>query len=79
MELRMPKLGMEMTEGILSRWLAENGSRVEAGQPIYEVETEKIENEVSSPAAGTITRLAEAGETYPVGAVLGRIDTDSPG
>jgi pyruvate/2-oxoglutarate dehydrogenase complex dihydrolipoamide acyltransferase (E2) component len=79
MELRMPKLGMEMTEGILSCWLTENGSWVEAGQPIYEVETEKIENEVTSPAAGTITRLADPGETYPVGALLGRIETDAPG
>jgi pyruvate/2-oxoglutarate dehydrogenase complex dihydrolipoamide acyltransferase (E2) component len=74
MELRMPKLGMEMTEGILSRWLVEDGAEVEAGQPIYEVETEKIENEVAAPVRGTLQREARAGETYEVGALLGRLD-----
>lgn len=75
----MAKLGMEMTEGILTRWLADDGSLVEVGQAIYEVETEKIENEVTSPAAGRLTGLAVAGETYPVGAVIGRIETDPSG
>jgi pyruvate/2-oxoglutarate dehydrogenase complex dihydrolipoamide acyltransferase (E2) component len=74
MELRMPKLGMEMTEAVLSRWLVDDGAEVEAGQPIYEVETEKIENEVAAPVSGTLHREASAGETYEVGALLGRLD-----
>jgi pyruvate/2-oxoglutarate dehydrogenase complex dihydrolipoamide acyltransferase (E2) component len=74
MDLRMPKLGMEMTEAVLSRWLVDDLAHVEEGQAIYEVETEKAENEVAAPAAGTLRQDARAGETYEVGALLGRID-----
>jgi pyruvate/2-oxoglutarate dehydrogenase complex dihydrolipoamide acyltransferase (E2) component len=74
MEIRMPKLGMEMTEGVLSRWLVDDGVAVEDGQPIYEVSTEKIENEVAAPSSGRLEHLARAGDTYSVGALLGRIE-----
>lgn len=69
----MPKLGMEMTEGTLSRWLVEDGADVEQGQPIYEVETEKIENEVCAPEAGRLHQSAQAGAVYSVGSLLGHL------
>jgi pyruvate/2-oxoglutarate dehydrogenase complex dihydrolipoamide acyltransferase (E2) component len=75
MVIRMPKLGMEMTEGVLSRWLVEDGATVEKGQPIYEIETEKVENEISATEAGQLRQTALAGETYAVGALLGRLDS----
>ncbi len=74
MELRMPKFGMEMTEGTLSRWLAEDGASIEKGQPIYEVETEKVENEVCAPEAGRLEQTAEAGTVYKVGDLLGYVE-----
>jgi pyruvate/2-oxoglutarate dehydrogenase complex dihydrolipoamide acyltransferase (E2) component len=74
MDLFMPKLGMEMTEGILSRWFIEDGTTVAKGEPIYEVETEKVESEIESPASGTLRHLAEPGITYQVGDLLGRLD-----
>ena len=74
MEIRMPKLGMEMTEGLLSRWLVQDGDTVVKDQPIYEIETEKIESEVLAPAGGELRQLARAGSTYEVGALLGHLD-----
>jgi pyruvate dehydrogenase E2 component (dihydrolipoamide acetyltransferase) len=75
MELRMPKLGMEMTEALLVRWLVIDGSHVSKDQPIYEIETEKVENEVLCPASGVLNRIGEEGETYEVGALIATLDT----
>ncbi|MGO9343009.1 MAG: lipoyl domain-containing protein [Acidimicrobiales bacterium] len=69
----MPKLGMEMTEATLSRWLVEDGATVEKGQPMYEVETEKVESEVCAPEAGRIEQIAEAGTLLQVGDLLGHL------
>jgi pyruvate dehydrogenase E2 component (dihydrolipoamide acetyltransferase)/2-oxoglutarate dehydrogenase E2 component (dihydrolipoamide succinyltransferase) len=67
MLLRMPKIGMEMTEAVLARWLAADGAVVEKGQPLYEMETDKVTTEIESPAGGRLPRIAEEGVTYPVG------------
>jgi pyruvate dehydrogenase E2 component (dihydrolipoamide acetyltransferase)/2-oxoglutarate dehydrogenase E2 component (dihydrolipoamide succinyltransferase) len=67
MLLRMPKIGMEMTEAVLARWLAADGAVVEKGQPHYEMETDKVTTEIESPAGGRLRRIAEEGVTYPVG------------
>lgn len=71
----MPKLGMEMTEAVLARWLVVDGDAVVKDQPIYELETEKVESEIASPATGTLRQVAAAGSTYPVGELLGHLDT----
>lgn len=75
MEIRMPKLGMEMTEALLVRWLVDDGNRVDKEQRIYEIETEKVESEVLSPVSGTLRHLAPPGFTYAVGELLGYLDT----
>ena len=67
MLLRLPKIGMEMTEAVLARWLADEGAVVVAGQALYEMETDKVTNEVDAPAAGRLRRIAREGETYLVG------------
>jgi pyruvate/2-oxoglutarate dehydrogenase complex dihydrolipoamide acyltransferase (E2) component len=67
MLLRMPKIGMEMTEAVLARWLADDGALVDRGQPLYEMETDKVTTEIEAPAAGRLRRIAEVGVTYPVG------------
>jgi pyruvate/2-oxoglutarate dehydrogenase complex dihydrolipoamide acyltransferase (E2) component len=51
----------------------EDGADVEQGQPIYEVETEKIENEVCAPEAGRLHQSAQAGAVYSVGSLLGHL------
>lgn len=67
----MPKWGIEMQEGTITAWNVELGRRVEKGDPLLDVETEKIVNSVESPASGVLRRiLAEQGDTQPVGALI---------
>jgi len=73
-ELRMPKLGMTMTEAVLGEWLAEDGARIEVGMPLYSVETDKSTTEVEAQESGTLRRVAIAGETYAVGTLIGTIE-----
>ena len=73
-EILLPKIGFSMNEGVLSRWLVEDGATVEQGQPLYELESDKSLQEVEAPASGRLKILVAAtGETYPVGTVLGEI------
>ena len=51
-EIRIPKLGMEMTEATLAEWLVDDGARVEQDQPIYLLETDKVETEIPAPVSG---------------------------
>ena len=67
----MPKWGIEMTEGTINQWDVREGQLVEKGEPLLEVETEKIVNTVESPAAGVLRRIvAAAGDVRPVGALI---------
>lgn len=73
-ELRIPKLGMTMTEATLQEWLVPDGAQVTAGQPIYAIETDKSTTEVEAQEGGTLRQLALAEETYEVGALIGTIE-----
>lgn len=70
----MPSLGFDMTEGTVGRWLVGEGDRIEKGQAIAEIETEKATVEIEATASGTLTKIVvPAGRTVPVGTVIGRI------
>ena len=72
----LPKLGLTMDEGVVVAWLKNEGDRVEAGEILFEVETDKATMEVESPVAGYVRRLlAAAGETVPVTQVIALIST----
>lgn len=73
-QILLPKIGFSMNEGLLNEWLVSDGATVEEGQPIYAIESEKSVQEVESPASGTLKIIAQAGETYEVGTVLGEIN-----
>ena len=73
MEIRIPKLGVAMTEGTIVQWLVDDGAAVAAGEPLYVLETDKVENEIEAPAAGTLRIIAAAGGPYPVGTQVGEI------
>lgn len=67
----MPKWGLTMKEGKVVRWLKGEGESVEAGEPLFEVETDKITNSVESPASGVLSQIiVPEGETAQVQAVL---------
>ena len=73
-EVVLPKIGFSMTEGVLSEWLVPDGAPVAEGAPIYSVESDKSVTEVTAPASGTLRIHQKAGETYPVGTILGAIE-----
>ena len=76
-EFRLPDIGEGLTEAEIVRWLVPEGERVEADQPVVEVETDKAVVEIPSPYAGTVLRHGGAeGETIAVGAVLVVIGDD---
>ncbi len=72
-DILLPKLGFSMNEGTLAEWLVANGGEVKEGEPLFLLESDKSTNEVEAPASGTLEILAEVGQTYEVGTVLGRI------
>ncbi|MGE0667887.1 MAG: 2-oxo acid dehydrogenase subunit E2 [Sphingomonadales bacterium] len=69
----MPKWGLEMVEGTLAKWHVAEGTAVDKGQPIMDVETEKIANEVEADIGGVLRRVADEGQVIPVGGLLGVI------
>ena len=71
--LTIPKLQMSTTEGKLSEWLVEDGAMVQAGQPIYSLETDKSVQEIEAPESGKLVQNQPAGETYAVGTEIGEI------
>jgi pyruvate dehydrogenase E2 component (dihydrolipoamide acetyltransferase) len=73
-KLGMPKWGLSMTEGTVVEWLVDEGTELGKGDEVVEVESEKINNAIESPAEGVLRRrVAEEGEVLPVGGLLGVI------
>lgn len=74
MDVELPRLADTLTEGTLARWLKRAGDEVVEGEPIAELETDKISSELAAPAAGVLSEvLVSEGETVDVGTVLARI------
>ena len=70
-EIKMPRFGMTMKQGKLAKWLKQEGDTVQKGDPLFEVETEKITNMVQSIASGVLFQIViPVGETVPVGTVV---------
>jgi pyruvate dehydrogenase E2 component (dihydrolipoamide acetyltransferase) len=73
-KLGMPKWGLSMTEGTVVQWLIEEGTELDNGDEVVEVESEKINNAVETPNAGVLRRqVAKEGDVLPVGGLLGVI------
>ncbi len=73
-EVVMPEMGEGVIEGTISRWLKQEGDRVEEFEPILEIETDKVTTEATAEDAGTLLKIYVAeGETVPVGTVLALI------
>lgn len=70
----MPKMGWTMTEGTIERWLKAEGDTVAKGEPILEIQTDKVTMDVEAPASGTLAKIvAGNGKTVPVVSVIGYI------
>jgi 2-oxoglutarate dehydrogenase E2 component (dihydrolipoamide succinyltransferase) len=69
--VQMPALGESVTEGTVTRWLKQVGDTVAVDEPLLEVSTDKVDTEIPSPAAGTLTKIIVGeDETVEVGAQL---------
>jgi pyruvate dehydrogenase E2 component (dihydrolipoamide acetyltransferase) len=80
-EIKLPRLGQGMESGTVVRWLKQEGDRVEKGEPLYEVDTEKVTQEVEADASGVLLKIAVQEGEVPVGqtvAVIGEEGEDVP-
>ncbi|MDX8146326.1 2-oxoglutarate dehydrogenase, E2 component, dihydrolipoamide succinyltransferase [Lentzea sp. BCCO 10_0061] len=69
--VQMPALGESVTEGTVTRWLKQEGDRVEVDEPLLEVSTDKVDTEIPSPAAGVLQKIvAQEDDTVEVGGEL---------
>jgi pyruvate/2-oxoglutarate dehydrogenase complex dihydrolipoamide acyltransferase (E2) component len=71
----LPKAGMNMVEATVVAWRKSPGDRVESGEPLVEIETDKVELEIQAPVTGVLTEvLVGVDEDAAVGATLGFIE-----
>src|ERR1051325_1120160 len=74
-EVVMPQMGESIAEGTITKWLKQVGERVERDEPLFEISTDKVDAEIPSPAAGTLTEIKfKEGETVEVNTVVAVLD-----
>lgn len=73
--VRIPKLGMSMTEGEIVEWHVEDGAHVTSGEPLYVLATDKVESDIESPESGIIRISGKVGQAYDVGTVVAEISS----
>lgn len=79
-EVVMPQMGESIAEGTITRWMKKVGERVERDEPLFEISTDKVDAEIPSPAAGTLTEVRyKEGDTVEVNVVVAVLDGDSSG
>jgi len=76
----MPQMGESIVEGTLTKWLKKPGERVERDEPLFEISTDKVDTEIPSPAAGTLSEvMVEEGKTVGINTVVARIEENGAG
>lgn len=76
-EIKMPRLRPEMKKGVLCAWLKEEGDEVKAGEPLFEIETDKVVNQIEAEEDGKLEKiLAEEGDEIEVDTSVGVIETE---
>ena len=74
-QIIVPPLGESVTEATVSKWLKQVGEKVDSDEPLVELETDKVNVEVPSPLAGTLSSITvKEGDTVEVGALLGEVN-----
>jgi 2-oxoglutarate dehydrogenase E2 component (dihydrolipoamide succinyltransferase) len=76
-DVELPRLADSQERGTITRWLHRPGERVAEGEPLVEVETDKVNSELEAPAGGVLAEvLVDVGAQVPVGEVIARIDPE---
>src|SRR5690242_16848152 len=79
-EVVMPQMGESIAEGTITKWLKQVGERVDRDEPLFEISTDKVDAEIPSPAAGTLTEVRfKEGDTVEVNTVVAVLDGDQAG
>jgi pyruvate dehydrogenase E2 component (dihydrolipoamide acetyltransferase) len=69
-EIKLPRLGQGMESGTIVKWLKSEGDTVEKGEPLYELDTDKVTQEVEADASGVLLKIAVAEGEVPVGRTI---------
>src|SRR5438094_1783587 len=69
-EIKLPRLGQGMESGTIVKWLKSEGDTVEKGEPLYELDTDKVTQEVEADASGVLLKIAIAEGEVPVGRTI---------
>src|SRR5207237_4199168 len=69
-EVKLPRLGQGMESGTIVKWLKAEGDKVEKGEPLYELDTEKVTQEVEAEAGGVLLKIAVSEGEVPVGTTI---------
>ncbi|HZS25301.1 MAG TPA: dihydrolipoamide acetyltransferase family protein [Gaiellaceae bacterium] len=80
-EVKLPRLGQGMESGTIVKWLKSEGEPVEKGEPLYELDTDKVTQEVEAEASGVLLRIAVSEGEVPVGetiAFIGAAGEEAP-
>ena len=79
-EVVMPQMGESIAEGTITKWLKQVGDRVERDEPLFEISTDKVDAEIPSPAAGTLTEIRfQEGETVEINITVAVLDGGAAG
>jgi pyruvate dehydrogenase E2 component (dihydrolipoamide acetyltransferase) len=79
-EVVMPQMGESIAEGTITKWLKQVGDRVERDEPLFEISTDKVDAEIPSPAAGTLTEIRfKEGDTVEINTTVAVLDGESAG
>src|SRR5207248_9781390 len=74
-EVVMPQMGESIAEGTITKWLKNLGDHVESDEPLFEMSTDKVDAEIPSPAAGTLTDIKfKEGDTVEINTVVAVLD-----
>src|SRR6266850_2508920 len=74
-EVVMPQMGESIAEGTITKWLKQVGDRVERDEPLFEISTDKVDAEIPSPAAGTLTEIRfKEGDTVEINTTVAVLD-----
>ena len=75
--LSLPRLRPEMTSGVLCAWLKAEGETVRAGEPVYELETDKVVNQIEATEGGVLKKLLrEEGDEVAAGEAVAILETE---
>jgi 2-oxoglutarate dehydrogenase E2 component (dihydrolipoamide succinyltransferase) len=78
LEVKVPSVGESITSGLLGVWSKPDGAYVNAGDPLFEIETDKVTSEVVAESAGVLKHLVKQGDTVNIGQVVANIDEKAP-